>query len=196
MEKWKNRLTEFPISEFFLTRVSTRALDPTRKIEKPLLMSLFEAAKWAPSCYNNQPWRYLFAYKGSEAFEVLFATLVEFNQSWCKNASVLCLVTSRTLFSRNNKESKTASLDTGSSLMNLILEAHVRGLVAHPMEGFSREKAREAFNIPEIFKVEAMVALGYPGEPSLLPSEMQEGEKPSSRLNLKEIVSEGAFPFG
>ncbi len=186
----------FPYLGTFLTRVSTRALDPNRKIEKPILMALFEAAKWAPSCYNNQPWRYLFAYKGTQAFEALFSTLIEFNQSWCKNASVLCLVTSRTLFSRNNKESKTASLDTGSSMMSLILEAHTHGLVAHPMEGFSREKAREAFHIPEIFKVEAMIALGYPGETSLLPSDMQEGEKPSSRLSLKEIVFEGAFPFG
>jgi nitroreductase len=195
MEKWKNRVAEYPCDKEFISRVSTRAFDENKQIEHDTLMSCFEAARWAPSSYNNQPWRYCFAKKGSKTYQTIYNTLVEFNQMWCKNVQVLIVICSRKHFSHNNQIAATSSLDTGSSYMSFSLEAHKRGLATHAMEGFNKDKLRNVMNIPDMYNIEAILAVGYPGDISILPKEVQDKETPTARKALKEIVSEDHFIF-
>lgn len=156
-------------------------------------MSLFEAARWAPSSYNNQPWRFIYAKRGSEYWDRLFGLMVEFNQSWTKNAAVLIAVISKKNFDFNGKPSPTHRFDTGAAWENLALEASARGLVAHGMEGFDYERARKELNVPDDYDVEAMIAVGKPGKKEDLSPDLQEKEVPSDRRPLNEIVMEGVF---
>lgn len=195
MDHWKNRIAENSVSPEFLERVSTRAFDPNKDIHDDSLLSCFEAARWAPSSYNNQPWRYVYSKRGSSTFTKMLECLVDFNKQWCKNASVLVIICSKTHFSHNNKPSPTASLDTGSSYMSLVLQAQKLGICSHAMEGIYRDKIKETFNIPDDFKIEAMLAMGYQGMPGVLSKELQDKETPSTRKSLKEIVSCDHFNF-
>jgi nitroreductase len=194
MTKFMNRESTYPIEEFFLSRVSSRALSEER-IADEVLMALFEAARWAPSSYNNQPWRYLYARRGDGEWTTMYNALIDWNKKWCATADTLIVVVSRNNFERNNKPAATARFDTGASWMSLAVEAHARGLVAHGMQGFNYEEIRNAFHIPDTFTVEAMVAVGKPGDPNKLPQEMLEKEVPSDRKPLDQIVSRGVFSF-
>lgn len=189
-----NRQTSLPVQPFFLSRVSSRAFSDERITEEELL-TLFEAARWAPSSYNNQPWRFIYVRRGEENWNLLFDPLVEFNKSWCKRADTLVLVLSRNQFTHNEKPARTARFDTGAAWMSLALEAHFQNIIAHGMEGFDYEAVRRNFNIPETYTVEAMIALGKPGSIDTLPEELQEKEIPSLRKPLKEVISKGAFTF-
>lgn len=157
------------------------------------LMSLFEAARWAPSCYNNQPWRFIYALRGTPAWQVFFDLLVPGNQRWAVNAAALIVVASYTLFDRTKKPSRTHSFDTGSAWENLALQATMMGLIAHGMEGFDYDKARTVLSIPDDYAVEAMIAIGRPGKKEELPPNLQAGEQPSGRKKLEEIIFEGRF---
>lgn len=194
MTKFLNRESTYPVLPLLLSRVSYRAFSNERLSEEEL-MSLFEAARWAPSSYNNQPWRYVYARRGDAAWETFFNVLIDWNKKWCANADTLILICSRKNFEHNNKPSVTARFDTGASWMGLALEAHSRNIIAHGMQGFDYEAIREAFQIPDSFTVEAMVAVGKPGDSQSLPPEMREKEVPSTRKPLQDIVSKGAFPF-
>jgi nitroreductase len=192
--KFFNRESSYPILPLFLSRVSYRAFSEDRLSEDEL-MSLFEAARWAPSSYNNQPWRFVYARRGEKGWDTLFDVLVEFNKKWCAMADTLVLVISRNNFEHNNKPSVTAHFDTGASWMSLAIEAHSRNIIAHGMQGFDYEAARKALQIPELFTIEAMIAIGKPGKAENLPPEIREKEVPSSRKPLAEIVSKGIFSF-
>lgn len=195
MERWQNRITQFPCDEIFLTRRSTRAFDLEKKIDHDELMSCFEAARWAPSSYNSQPWRYVYAEKGSLAYNNMVESMVEFNKQWASHAQYLILICSRTKMRHNDAYARTHSLDAGSSYIQFILEAHQRGIACHPMDGFSHEKIRAFFNIPEIYQIEALVACGKPGDISLLPAALKEKEIPTERLKIEEFVSSENFRF-
>lgn len=195
MDSWKNRIAEHPVDPEFIERVSTRAFDPIKAIDHNTLMSCFEAARWAPSSFNNQPWRYVYAHKGSKAFETMMSCLVDFNKMWCQNAAVLVIICSRSQFTHNNKDCMTASLDTGASYMSLCFQAAKLGIKSHAMEGIFRDKIKELFSIPEGFKVEAMLALGYQGQIDNLPEELKDKEVPTQRKPLKDTVSEANFTF-
>lgn len=104
MEAFKNRVTEYPCDVQFLKRISTRAFDSKKQISDDVLMSCFEAARWAPSSYNNQPWRYVYARIGSDSYNLIFSSLIEFNQQWCKNVPILIVITSRQEFEMNQKK--------------------------------------------------------------------------------------------
>jgi nitroreductase len=184
------RKPEFPISEIILSRWSPRAMSG-EEVTKEELMPLFEAAKWAPSSYNNQPWRFIYALKNTVEWDTLFNLLVEFNQSWVKNAGAIILVVSKKNFEHNNKFSRTHKFDTGLAVENLLLQANLNGLVAHGMQGFDYDKAREDLVLSEDYDVECMVAVGKAGEKENLPKEMQENEFPSDRKKLSEIAFEG-----
>jgi len=188
------RKAEHPIDPLFLRRWSSRAMNG-KKIEKEKLLSLFEAARWAPSSYNGQPWRYLYALRETPFFAALFNLLVEFNQSWCKNAAALALIISRKTFEKNDKPSVTHSFDTGSSFTNLCLQGSLMDLVVHGMQGFNYEEARKVGKIPDHYQVEAMVAIGNPGKKEDLPEEIQAKEIFSSRKPLAEIICEGSFSW-
>ena len=186
--------TEHPVDELFLDRWSPRAMSG-EAVSDEELMTLFEAARWAPSSYNNQPWRILYARRDTEHWGVFFGLLVEGNQNWVKDAAALLLFVSKETFDFNGKPYPTHSFDTGAAWENLALQATMLGLVAHGMQGFDYERARAELHIPEGFRVEAMVAVGRPGDPAQLPEKLREREAPSGRKSLAEITREGPFSF-
>lgn len=186
-----NRTSQYPIQPLILSRWSSRCMNG-EPISNEELHSLFEAARWAPSAYNNQPWRFLYAKKGTPYWDQFFNFLVEFNQSWCHQAAVLGLICSKTTFDKNHKPSRTHAFDTGAAWENFSLEGTARGLVVHGMEGFDYEKASAL--LPKDFEVQAMFALGRPGKKESLPKELLEREKPSDRKPIHEFAFEGHFP--
>jgi nitroreductase len=148
-------------------RWSPRLFEEGRAVERDKVMALLEAARWAPSCFNEQPWRYLvFDGADREAMERARACLVEGN-AWALKAPVLMISVARDNFTRGEKPNRTAQHDVGLASENLALEAVEQGLVAHQMAGFDTERARDEFNIPAGFTVLAMIALGYPYRGSL-----------------------------
>lgn len=189
-----HREADWPVESIILRRWSPRAMTG-ESISNAELMTLLEAARWAPSTYNEQEWRYLYAHRESEDWDTFLSLLVDANQSWCENAGVLILIVSHTRMSSNDKPNPVHSFDAGASFENLALQGAAMRLVVHAMAGFDREKAREQLQIPENFEPEAMVAVGQPGDPHELPEKLQEKEKPSSRKPLKEICCAGRFDF-
>jgi len=188
----KKRESQNPISSFILNRWSSRAMTG-EEISDDELMALFEAARWAPSSYNNQPWRFVYAKRNSVHWDIFLNLLVPANQVWAKNAAVLVVVISRTTFEFNNKPSRTHSFDTGSALENLALQGSINGFVVHGMEGFDYDQARQKLTIPELYSIEAMFALGKYGNAQELPKKLQDVDFPNDRKPLSEIVFEGIF---
>jgi nitroreductase len=162
-------------------------------IDNEEIMSLFEAARWAPSSYNNQPWRFIYAKRNTEHWDRLFNLLAETNKTWAKNSALLVVVISRKNFEYNEKPARTYQFDAGSAWENLALEAFSRGIVAHGMQGFDYDKARIDLEIPADFEVMAMIAIGKKGTAESLPPELQEKEKLTDRKPLKDIVMEGIY---
>jgi nitroreductase len=153
---------------------------------------LFEAARWAPSEYNLQPWHFVYAKRGTKSFEAFLDLLVDFNKMWADKAGALVVVVSRHTFDDGQK-SRTHAFDTGAAWQNLALQASMNGLVAHGMGGFDYDKAKKALNIPDDYQVQAMIAIGKPGKKEDLPTRMQEVEKPSTRKKVEEFAFEGTF---
>jgi nitroreductase len=187
------RKSEYPINPIILNRVSYRAMSPHDLVSEAELFSLLEAARWAPSSYNNQPWRFIYAKRGSKYFDSFFDLLIDFNKSWCKSASFLIIVASYRNFDYNGKPSRTHNFDAGAAWENFALEGTSRGLVVHGMEGFSYDRAKSVANLPENYDIEAMLAVGKKGKITDLPEELREKEVISQRKPLKEIVFEGKF---
>lgn len=184
----------YPCDLLFVNRWSPRAMsgEPLTEAE---LMTLFEAARWAPSCFNNQPWRFLYARREREHWSVFFSLLGEGNQAWCKRAAALIVVISKTTFDHSGKFSPTHSYDTGAAWENLALQGSIMGLVIHGMAGFDHDRARSELEVPEGYTVEAMIAVGRPGDKNDLPEDRRAKEKPSLRKPLSELVCEGPFDF-
>ena len=190
----EKRKPDHPVAEIFLDRWSPRAMTGAA-IPTADLLTLFEAARWAPSSYNNQPWRILYANRDSSHWKLFFDLLVESNQIWAKNAGALLLFLSKKTFTHNGKPSVTHSFDTGAAWENLALQGSLKGYVVHGMQGFDYERARIELNIPDDFHIEAMVAIGRPGSPEALPEKLQAKEAPSDRRKLEETICEGPFCF-
>jgi nitroreductase len=188
----QQRNVDYPIHPIIQNRWSPRSMTGEPMSDEEL-MPLFEAARWAPSSYNNQPWRFLYAKRGTPSWDKFFNLMIEFNQSWTKNAAVLLVVISRKTFEHNNKPAATHSYDTGSAWMSLALEGSRRGYVVHGMQGFDYDKARTDLKIPDGYQVEAMAAIGKKAPKDLLSKELQEREAPSPRRPLQEIIMEGGF---
>ena len=188
------RNAEHGVDELFVDRWSPRALSGESVTEEELL-KLFEAARWAPSSYNNQPWRILYARRDTEHWQTFLGLLVDGNRVWAKDAGALLLFVSKETFDFNGKPYPTHSFDTGAAWENLALQATMSGLVTHGMQGFDYERARTELNIPEGFRVEAMAAVGRHGDPATLPEPMREREAPSDRKPLEAITCEGPFNF-
>ncbi len=188
----EHRKLENSVNPLFLNRWSPRAMSGEELPESDLL-TLLEAARWAPSCFNLQPWRFLYARQGTENWDTFLNLMVEFNQTWAGKAGALLVVISKKTFDHNGKPADTHSFDTGAATQNLALQGMLMGLVVHSMAGFDYDKAREVLEIPEDFTVEAMMAVGLPGNVEDLPEEMQEREVPSPRKELQEIAFNGKF---
>jgi nitroreductase len=186
------RRADYPIDKLFLDRWSPRAMSGDEISEQELMM-LFEAARWAPSSYNNQPWRMLYARRNTAHWPLFFELLVDFNKGWVKNAAALVLFISKTTFDHNGKPSATHSFDTGAAWENFALQGVLKGYVVHGMQGFDYERAQRALKIPDGFRVEAMAAVGKPAEVGVLPEELREREKPNDRRRLDKTVCEGPF---
>jgi nitroreductase len=186
------RQADHLIDTLFIDRWSPRAMSG-EEIPETELLTLFEAARWAPSSYNNQPWRILYARRGSEQWPLFFDLLVETNKGWANNAAVLLLFVSKTTFDHNGKPYPTHSFDTGAAWQNLALQGYLKGYVVHGMMGFDYERARISLTIPEEFRIEAMAAVGHPGDPVALPEALRQRENPNNRRNLEQTVCEGPF---
>ncbi len=186
------RKTEYPIHEIILNRWSPRAMSG-QELTDHELMTLFEAARWAPSSYNNQPWRFIYAKRNSPDWKKFFNLMVAFNQDWAQHAAVLVVIASHDTFEFNNQPARTHSFDTGAAWENLALQASVSGLVTHGMEGFDYDKAKTELNIPDGYTVEAMVAIGKPGKKEDLPEDLQKRETLSDRKKIQEFIFEGTF---
>ena len=148
----KERPQEYDANTIFRNRWSPRAMSG-ENIKKEDLMSLFEAAKWAPSSFNSQPWRFIYVTRESKQWDDFFNLLVDFNKSWAKNASSLVIIASRKNFEYNEEFSKTHSFDTGAAWQNLALQASIKGFVVHAMGGFDHEEAKLLANIFEGYEV-------------------------------------------
>lgn len=157
--------------------------------------SLFEAARWTPSCFNDQPWHFIYAHRNQEqAFSKLLACIMPANQTWAKNASVLMIAVASTQFRHNGKPNAHAIYDTGAAVMSLTLEATSQGLYVHQMGGFDPQAARDTFSIPAGNDPIVAIALGYIGSLEGLPAELQKREiDVPNRRTQQEFAFEGGW---
>ena len=190
----KPAATEIPLHELIRNRWSPRAF-AEKTVPPEVLRSLFEAARWAPSSNNEQPWAYLVATKDdAENFAKMLGVLVEFNAGWAKDAPVLALSVAHTKTQRDGKPNRVALHDVGSATAQLTFEANGRGLQVHQMAGFDAEKARQTFAIPPDWEPVAAMAIGYPGNPESLPQKLRDRElAPRTRKPLGEFVMTGGW---
>src|SRR2546427_840354 len=186
------RKPDHAIEPLFFRRWSPRSMSG-QPLSQEELLTLFEAARWAPSTYNEQEWRFLYARRDTPHWQTFFDLLAEGNQAWCRNAAVLVVVLARKTFTRNGKPNPVHLFDAGAAWENLALQATVMGLVAHGMQGFDFEKARTALKVPDHYAVAAMFALGRPGNPEDLPPDYRKMEMPSGRRPVSESICEGPF---
>ncbi len=188
----KSAATQSPVHELIRERWSPRAFSD-KTVSPEILQSLFEAARWAPSCSNEQPWAFLVGVKGDgDTFQRILGTLVDANQVWAKNAPVLVIAVSELAFAKNGQPNRNAFYDTGAAVSQLTTEATSRGLYVHQMAGFDPRKAVEAFAIPNGWEPISVFALGYAGDAQTLPDTLRERElAPQKRKPLPEFVMSG-----
>jgi nitroreductase len=186
------RKADHEIEPFFLNRWSPKAMTG-EEITREELMRMFESARWTMSAFNNQPWRFLFAMRNTPHWDAFFNLLRPGNQAWCGNAAVLLVVASKTTFDRNGKPARTHSYDAGAAWYSFALQGAIMGLVVHGMQGFDYDRAKRDLGVPDDHQVEAMAAVGRPGDPQKLPETLQEREIPSQRKSVEEFVFEGGF---
>jgi nitroreductase len=186
-----SRTPNYPILPQFTERWSPRAF-ADKPVTEEQVLTVLEAARWAPSASNLQPWRFFYGVKGQPEFDTLLSLLVPFNEGWAKNAGALIFITSVKTFD-GERQNITNSFDAGSAFMSLSLQAHALGLVAHGMAGIEYDKAPIVLELPENLKVEAAVAIGYQGDVSTLADFLQPREAPSQRQALSDMAFKGKF---
>lgn len=186
--------TQYTVDDLIRGRWSPRAFS-NRTVERDKLLSLLEAARWAASSYNEQPWSLIVATQDQPSeYARLLSCLVEFNQSWAQSAPVLMLSVAKLHFDRNGKENRHAFHDVGAAASNLATQAIALDLFVHQMAGFDAQKARLQFSIPDGYEPVAMIAIGYLGDPQTLPEALQAQElAPRTRKALTEFVFTGAW---
>jgi nitroreductase len=186
--------TEHDVHPLIRDRWSPRAFSG-KPIEDAKLRSLLEAARWAASCFNEQPWRFIVAKReDGAAFEKLLSCLGEKNQTWAKHAGVLMISVARNTFTRNDKPNRHARHDVGLAVSQLTLQATALGLGVHQMAGFSSDRARELYAIPEGYDPVAAIAIGEVADPSTLPDDLEKRERAErSRRPQSELVFAGTW---
>ncbi|HZV60929.1 MAG TPA: nitroreductase family protein [Methylophilaceae bacterium] len=186
----KTAITRVPIDDTLANRWSGRAYDANKPMSDQEIIALLEAARWAPSCYGDQPWRFIVWNRHSDAgsWGKAFDCLAPGNQAWVQDAPVLLLSAADSIFNHNGTPNRWGQYDTGAAAENLCLQAAAMGLMAHQMGGFDVEKTRSTFGIPEQYALMAMIAVGYPAEISTLQGEVLEREQaPRKRRELGEL---------
>jgi nitroreductase len=189
----EHRRAAHAVDPIFVDRWSARAMSGEPITEAELLL-LFEAARWAPSSGNFQPWRMLYARRDTPHWPLFFDLLADGNRRWAQHGAALVLFISKTLLD-DGRPCITHSFDTGAAWENFALQAFARGLVVHGMQGFDYARARELLQIPAAYHVEAMAAVGKPGDRQSLPENLRAREQPSDRRPLEQTVREGPFSF-
>ena len=188
IEKLKHAPEEAGVDHLIRRRWSPRAYSE-KEVPMAELKRLFEAARWAASSSNEQPWRFLVGRRGDETYQKIFNALVEGNQSWAKSAPVLVLSVAKKTFTSNGKPNAYGMHDTGAASATLALQATADGLHTHSMAGFDREQARASFAIPSDYEIGAVTAIGYLGDPASLPEHLHKMEvSPRQRKPLEEFV--------
>jgi nitroreductase len=186
--------SEHPVHTLIQNRWSPRAFS-AKPVSSEILRSLFEAARWAPSSSNEQPWAFIVGTEEEpENFAKVLSTLVEFNQSWAKRAPVLGIAVSEMEFARNHQPNRTAFYDTGAAMAHLTTEATARELFVHQMAGFDPQKAKEVFHIPQGWEPISAFAIGYGGDADALPGPLRDRElAPRSRKPIADFVMSGTW---
>jgi nitroreductase len=195
MSSSTQRVADYPIDSQFLNRWSPRAFT-AEEISEETVYTFLEAARWAPSSANSQPWRFVYARRGTVHWDTLLGLLNETNRSWAKNASVLFVLISKDTFAGPDGQEKPAichTFDTGSAWAYLALQATLSGWHAHGMAGFDRQKAVVDLGIPAGYTVEAAIAIGKIGDKAILPEALQAREVPSPRKPVSAFAFEGQF---
>jgi nitroreductase len=188
------RKADHPIEPLLLSRWSPRAMSG-ESISDEELLTLFEAARWAPSTYDEQEWRFLYARRGTPEWPLFFELLAEGNRVWCVRAAVLGVIVAHRVFQRSGKPNPVHLFDCGNAFENVCLQGAAMGLVVHGMQGFDFEKARSVLRVPDDYAVAAMFAFGKPGDPDQLPEALRQREAPSDRKPVTELICEGTFRF-
>ena len=179
----KPATTRVPIHDLLAARWSPRAFDPTRTVTREQITALIEAARWAPSCFGDEPWRFLVWDRATDeaGWQRAFDCLSPGNQGWVKNVPLLFAAVASPAFDHNGKPNRWAQYDTGAASENLVLQAIVLGLAAHQMGGFDADKLRTEFGIPEGCTPLAMIAVGYQAAPALLADDQQRAKELAPR---------------
>ncbi|MBR8839424.1 MAG: nitroreductase family protein [Stigonema ocellatum SAG 48.90 = DSM 106950] len=185
--------TQYPIHDLIRNRWSPRAF-ADRPVDPDKLLSLLEAARWAPSSYNHQPWSFIIATKDDATeYNRLLSILVEFNQGWAKNAPVLILAVAK-IRSDDGKENRHAFHDVGLAIENLVIQATALGLSVHQIAGFQVDSAIKEYQIPDGYAPATVIVVGYPGDPQSLPDGLRDRElAPRVRKPLQEFVFTGQW---
>lgn len=192
----KPAITQVAIDQTIANRWSGRAYDAAKPVTHEQVIAMLEAARWAPSCYGDQPWRFIVWNKSEDAagWQQAFDCIVPGNQGWAKDAQLLVLVCADTLFAHNQKPNRFAQYDTGAAAENLCLQATALGLMAHQMGGYDADLARQKFNVPEQYSLMAMLSVGYPADVSTLSGDALTRETAErSRKPLSELFFSGQW---
>ena len=186
--------TNHPIHDLLRRRWSPRVF-ADKSIETEKLRSCLEAARWAPSCYNEQPWFFLVATKENRTeYDRMLGCLVEFNQGWAKSAPVLMISVASLQFSRNGKPNRHGVHDVGLAVENMVIQAMAHNIFTHQMAGFDVDKTRNTYSIPDGFEPVAAIALGYMGNPQTLPEDLRKRElEPGTRKSMDAFVFSGRW---
>ena len=187
------RSSEAEADSQFIRRWSPRAMSG-EVVSLGEIEQLVEAARWAPSCFNSQPWRFVYALRCTPQWKPMFDLIMDMNQAWAKDAGALVAIVARTTFEHNNAPAPTHSFDTGSAWMSFALQAQGMGLVTHAMWGVEHDQAPAVLNLGEAYKLQAMVAVGRSGDKRELPQPLQDREVPSPRKAISELVFVGQLP--
>jgi nitroreductase len=189
-----DRDPEHPVDKLFLERTSPRSFTG-QAIPDDVLFSMFEAARWAPSSSNVQPWRMIYAKRDTPAWEPLFETLMPFNQRWAGKASALVVFVSDLHMMRGTEQVVSAwhSFDTGAAWMSFALQAHMLGWATHGMGGFFNDKVRANLHVPDNFVIDAVIAVGKQGAADALPDDLKAREVPTPRRALNETLMHGTW---
>lgn len=184
----KKASTQYPINELLAQRWSGRAYDPDRKLSEQQLITLLEAARWAPSCFGDEPWRFVVCDRHTDkpAWDRVLECLTEKNQSWARQAPLFMLVCASSVFAQNDKPNRWGAYDTGAAAMSLSVQATEMGLMVHQMGGFDSDKITLAFAIPDRFIPIAVMAVGYQLPLEKIPDDMMQ----------RELAARKRKPFG
>lgn len=184
----KSAQTSVPVLDTLAKRWSPRAFDEEHSLPENALRGVFEAARWAPSAGNTQPWRFILARRGSESFEKIREALTGFNQVWSARAAALVVNVAETA-DAEGKPFPWAEYDLGQAVAHLSVQAHSEGLFVHQMGGFDREQVRAGFGLEDRFMPISVTAIGELGDATVLPESQREREEaPRTRKALEEIV--------